>query len=116
MLGDAGTCRSCGAAVRWINTPAGRTMPLDVAPIEVLAEADLARAQLVLPREHPWTREPVLYRLSPTEPGVEQFERRVVAFAGHRFPPGEHAEVPRTRGLRSHFVSCEFANQHRSKP
>lgn len=91
-------------------------MPLDVDPIEVLAESDLARANLMLPREHPWTREPVLYRLSPAEPGMERFERRVVAFAGHRFPAGAHPDVPRTRGLRSHFVTCEFANQHRRKP
>lgn len=91
-------------------------MPLDVQPIEVLADLDLSRAAFSPPREVIWLREPVLYRLSPADPGGEQFERRVVAFAGHRFPVGEMAHIPRTGGLRSHFVTCEFANQHRRRP
>ena len=29
----AGTCRSCGAAIVWIPTPGGKSMPCDVTPI-----------------------------------------------------------------------------------
>lgn len=29
MSGGIGTCRTCGAAVIWITTPAGRPMPLE---------------------------------------------------------------------------------------
>lgn len=30
--GDSGTCRSCGAAVVWTVTAAGRRMPMDANP------------------------------------------------------------------------------------
>lgn len=112
-LGDAGTCRSCGAAVRWIVTPNDKRMPLDVEPIEVLTDEDLARARFLPPRADEWRREPILYRLSELAPDQEHFERRVVPFGGHRAPAGAAPGVPRTKGLRSHFVTCEFANQHR---
>lgn len=29
---DPGTCSSCGAAVLWVRTQAGKAMPLDAAP------------------------------------------------------------------------------------
>lgn len=113
LIGDAGTCRSCGAPVRWIRTPNDRSMPLDVDPIEVLADEDLARARFVPPRADEWRREPILYRLAELGPDQEHFERRVVPFGGHRAPEGAALGVPRTNGLRSHFVTCEFSNRHR---
>jgi hypothetical protein len=85
-----------------------------VDPIEVLADEDLARAHFAPPRADEWRREPILYRLGPAEPGMEHFERRIVPFAGHRCPQGGAPGVPRTKGLRSHFVTCPNANQHRS--
>jgi len=29
---NTGTCKSCGATIRWIRTRTGRSMPCDVAP------------------------------------------------------------------------------------
>lgn len=30
---SASTCGRCGRAIRWITTPAGKSMPLDEAPV-----------------------------------------------------------------------------------
>lgn len=30
--GERGTCRSCGAAVLWVETDSGKRMPLDAEP------------------------------------------------------------------------------------
>ncbi len=44
--GAVNTCRSCGAAILWARTPAGRAMPLDANPTRdsnVALEAGQAR-------------------------------------------------------------------------
>lgn len=109
LIGEPGRCRSCAAPVRWITTPAGRTMPLDVEPIEIIADADLARAGLTPPRADEWQREPILYRMAALSP-----ERLVVPISGHRAPAGAVPEIRRTSGLRSHFVTCRDGSTWRT--
>ena len=48
MPGNITTCRSCGARIRWIRTPAGKSMPCDERPISYLPNPQ-GKAKLVTP-------------------------------------------------------------------
>lgn len=105
-FGDPARCSSCDAPIRWITTPAGRKMPLDPEPVEVITVSnwEVAAQGAFSPRE---TREPVLYR--PLDPPV--MGQTVHQFGGYRVGP--EVEGPRTLGWRPHWASCPNAAQHR---
>ncbi len=41
-MADLSTCRSCGAAIRWVQTEAGKRMPVDAKPEKRLVIDPLA--------------------------------------------------------------------------
>lgn len=41
MSGDLGTCRSCGAAIRWIVMVSGKRMPVDAKPAKLIVLDDM---------------------------------------------------------------------------
>lgn len=43
----AGTCRSCKAAIVWIQTPGGKAMPCDTAPVYYIAKPKSGSKRIV---------------------------------------------------------------------
>ena len=55
------TCKGCGAEVLWVKTPAGKSMPLDAAPVTLwvvendggkLVSADVRARGVIARRSH----------------------------------------------------------------
>jgi hypothetical protein len=51
MEPEKGKCRSCGAAILWVKTVAGKAMPLDAVPAEDGNIALMPAGAMVLPKE-----------------------------------------------------------------
>lgn len=77
------TCTSCGAAIVWATTAAGKVMPLDALPVE---------------------RSGAVLAASRTPSG--DLEVRSIHPDGGYLWPDEHP-------ARSHYATCPNADQHR---
>lgn len=94
---EAGRCRSCGARIWWIRTPAGKRMPVEHERIVV--------------RPSDGTSAGATYETVVTAQGEVVRGVRVAA----QWDPGRGRE--RDAGLvaggRSHFATCPNAERHR---
>lgn len=45
----SGTCRGCGAAIVWIGTPGGKSMPCDATPIYYIQKPSSGSKKIVTP-------------------------------------------------------------------
>ena len=43
------SCRSCGAAIVWIKTPGGKSMPCNAAPVYYIAKPKSGKQRIVTP-------------------------------------------------------------------
>jgi hypothetical protein len=69
------TCRSCGAAVRWVVTTTGKTMPMDAEPVEngnlvIVGEGKTRHGDMVPKVQH---RDPGELSMLETERFVSHF-------------------------------------------
>lgn len=93
---DTSRCGSCGAAIVWVTTQAGRPMPLDPDVLEV-----------------------VVYDPAEADQDVHRNALEVVVTAdggtvrGWTVPAGVRPDLARVSGRISHFATCPSAGRHR---